>query len=233
MLNNYSKDDYNSYDNTFKGIDTNKYLNMIDNKLLLSYSNLDTYYKCGFKYYLNTILNEKEDTFSIFIGNLYHHVLSKMYDKDFDFEKEYDTYSNTRNLSNKEKVLLIKLKDELKKNIVLLKEQADTSDFKYSICEQKISISIKSKISISLIGFIDKIMLDINKKYAYVVDYKTGKTEISFDYLEYGIGMQLAIYMYLMHKSKDYADILREYNIKCKGNSESLPMKLKPNINLY
>lgn len=207
LLNNYNKDNYNSYDNTFKGIDNDSYLNMIDNKLVLSYSSLDNYYKCGFKYYLNNILKENEDLFSSFIGNLYHYVLSKIYDNNFDFDKEYNYYLNTRELTNKEEILLIKLKEELKQNIKLLKEQIDASDFKNCLCEKKISIDIKSKVSISLIGYIDKIVLSKDKKYAYVVDYKTGKPEISFDYLNEGLGMQLAIYMYLMNKSKDYADI--------------------------
>ena len=43
----------------------------------------------------------------------------------------------------------------------------------------KAKINLKSDISISLIGFIDKIMMDEEGKYAYVVDYKTGKPEIS------------------------------------------------------
>lgn len=206
-LNNYNKDNYNSYNNSFKGIDSDKYLNMIDKKLTLSYSSLDNYYKCGFKYYLNNVLKENENTFSSFIGNLYHYVLSKMYDSNFDFEKEYNYYLTTRELTSKEEVLLIKLKEELRQNINLLKEQVNISDYKYSLCEKKISIDLKSKISISLIGFIDKIMFSEDKKYAYVVDYKTGKPEISFDNLDNGLGMQLAIYMYLMHKSKDYADV--------------------------
>jgi len=207
LLNNYNKDSYNSYNNEFKNINSNNYLKMINNKLVLSYSSLDTYYKCSFKYYLNSILKENENEFASFIGNLYHYVLSKMYDSDFDFEKEYNYYLNTRELSDKENVLLIKLKEELRQNIKLLNEQIKISDFKKSVSEKKLSINIKSDISISLIGFIDKIMLDEEKKYAYVVDYKTGKPEISFDNLEYGIGMQLAIYMYLMNKSKEYADI--------------------------
>lgn len=207
LLNNYRKDNYNSYDNSFKGIDNSKYMKLIDNKLVLSYSSLDNYYKCGFKYYLNNVLKESEENFSSFIGNLYHYVLSKMYNSDFNFDKEYEDYLSTRKLSSKEEVLLIKLKEELKQNISLLREQIEISDFKKCLCEKKINIELKSKISISLIGFIDKIMISEDEKYAYVVDYKTGKTEISFDNLEHGLGMQLAIYMYLMSKSKEYADI--------------------------
>lgn len=207
LLNNYDKESYNSYDNSYQIINKDKYLESRDNKFNLSYSSLDTYYKCAFKYYLDNLLNEEDSNFYSIIGNLYHYVLSKMYDDNFDFEKEYNNYLIDKELSNKESVLLLKLKEELKQNILILKEQMDKSNFKKSKCEERISINIKSKASVKLVGYIDKIMLSYHENYAYVVDYKTGKPEISFDYLEYGLGMQLAVYMYLMSKSKDYADV--------------------------
>lgn len=207
LYNTYGKDDYDSYDNSYKGIKDNKYINMKNNKLNLSYSSLDEYYKCGFRYYLNNVLNEKEDTFAIYIGNLYHEVLSKIYDGDFDFETVYNEALSKRKLTNKEEVLLVKLKEELKQNIMLLQKQLSNSSLKNSICEGKIEINIKSKASVILKGFIDKIMISDDKKYAYVVDYKTGKPKIDFDNLKDGLNMQLAIYMYLMHKSSDYANV--------------------------
>jgi len=207
LYNAYGKDNYDSYDNSFKGLNEGKYMKMKENEISLSYSSLDEFYKCGFRYYLNNILKEKEDTFAIFIGNLYHEVLSKIYNDDFDFEKEYNLALNKRILNSKEEVLLIKLKEELKQNINLLQEQFKNSDFKKAICEEKIEISIKSKVSVILKGFIDKIMISETGDYAYVVDYKTGKPRIDFDNLKDGLNMQLAIYMYLMNKSKEYANI--------------------------
>lgn len=207
LINNCDKDIYDSYDNSFKGINKDEYMESINNKISLSYSSLDNYYKCGFKYYLNNLLKENESNFYSLIGNLYHYVLSKIYDDNFDFNKEYNSFLSNENVSDKEEVLLIKLKEELKTNVLVLKEQLNKSDFKICKCEEEISVYIKSKASVRLIGYIDKIMLTEDKKYAYVVDYKTGKPEISFDYLEHGLGMQLAVYMYLLNKSKDYADV--------------------------
>ena len=207
LYNKYGTDRYDSYDNSFTGIDNNQYMSIKNNKLNLSYSSLDEFYKCSFRYYLNNLLNETSDTFAIFIGNVYHEVLSKIYDSNFDFEKIYSESIAHRELNDKEEVLLIKLKEELKQNIVLLQEQLKNSDFKRTVCEDKIEIKIKSKASVILKGFIDKIMISKDNKYAYVVDYKTGKPKIDFDNLKDGLNMQLAIYMYLMNKSKDYADV--------------------------
>ena len=63
-----------------------KYLN---NELTLSYSSIDNYYKCAFKYYLNNILkiDEFEETFYTIIGSLFHYVLSKMNNDNFDLDK--------------------------------------------------------------------------------------------------------------------------------------------------
>ena len=65
-----------------------KYLN---NKLLLSYTALDNYYKCKFKYYLNNILkiNIIKDDFAILIGNVCHYVLLHMDDIDFNFMEKH------------------------------------------------------------------------------------------------------------------------------------------------
>lgn len=57
---------YRTYDNSFKGIDKQLLYKYLDNKLLLSYSSLDNYNRCNFRYYLSNILklNVYEETFS-------------------------------------------------------------------------------------------------------------------------------------------------------------------------
>lgn len=207
ILYNSYKSDYNTYDNVFKGLKNDKFIEYKNNKLSLSYSSLDNFYKCQFKYYLSNILNEQEDTFATKIGSLYHYVLSKIYDKDFNFETSYNEYLSTLEIGNKEQVLLIKLKEELKRDVNILKLQIDKGSFSKPICEKELKINIKSKVSVVLKGFIDKIMLSEDYKYAYLVDYKTGNPKISFEHLDYGLNMQLAIYMYLMNKSSEYANI--------------------------
>lgn len=206
LYNSYEKE-YDTYDNKFKGLENNKFINYKNKSINLSYSSLDNFYKCKFKYYIANLINENDDTFATKVGELYHYVLSKMYDSNFDFERSYNEYISNKEFSEKENILLNKLKEELRIDINLLKEQISKGKFTKTVCEKKIEINVKSKASIILKGTIDKIMLTSDNKYAYVVDYKTGKPKINFDHLDDGLNMQLAIYMYLMHKSKEYADV--------------------------
>jgi len=84
--------DYLNYDNKFSGIEKSSLLSKLNNKLLLSYSSINTYNKCSFRYYLDNILkiNKYEETFSIKVGNLFHELLSKCFDSCFDLDKEWD-----------------------------------------------------------------------------------------------------------------------------------------------
>lgn len=206
LFNSYKKE-YDTYDNAFKGLKDNAFVEYKNNNIKLSYSTLDNFYKCKFMYYISNLINENDDTFEIWIGKLYHHVLSKMYEKNFDFEKSYNEFLKDRELSEKENILLIKLKEELKTDVSILKEQLSKGNFTKASCEKEIEINVKNKASFIIKGFIDKIMLTSDNKYAYVIDYKTGKPKISFNHLNDGLNMQLAIYMYLMHKSKEYANV--------------------------
>ena len=72
----------------------NQDLDLFQEKLLLSYTSLDTYYKCGFRYYLQYVLKvgKYEETFMQNIGNIYHYMLSVAFNKDFIFDLEWDTY---------------------------------------------------------------------------------------------------------------------------------------------
>jgi len=106
---------YQTYDNSFKGINKNTYLENLPFPLKLSYTSINSYNECKFKYYANYVLklNTFEDTFAAFIGSLYHRILQLYKRPNFDFEEEYQKYLEKRTLSLKEKVLLVRLKKEL------------------------------------------------------------------------------------------------------------------------
>ncbi len=90
LLSNYPDINYLSYNNKFKGIDKSK----LDKNILLSYSTLDNYYRCSFRYYIDSVLKLGifEETFMTFIGSLYHYILSIMDKENFDLDKEYDNF---------------------------------------------------------------------------------------------------------------------------------------------
>lgn len=196
--------DYLNYNNKYTGISKEQLLSKLNNKLLLSYSSINNYNKCGFRYYLDSVLkiNKYEETFAIKIGNLFHELLSKCFNDDFDLDKEWDLFLSKLELTNKDNVLLIKLKDEL---VLILKFVKNLHSETYLInkkMEEKIYIDKSRDIDISFMGIIDKCMYNEKdgEDLVAIVDYKTGNPDINLYNVAYGIDMQLPIYWYLVKK---------------------------------
>ena len=89
--------------------------------------------------------------------------------------------------------------------IKVVKEQHDNLQYKELLLEEKVHINLDNEdnISTSFIGFIDKIIYNEDKgfKKIAIIDYKTGNVDLNLDNLEYGINMQLPIYIYLAKRS--------------------------------
>ena len=102
-----------------------------------------------------------------------------------------------RKLSNKEMFFLEKYKmciKDLLSQVLLEKEYGSYNDYMY---EKKIEVDYGNNVK--FVGIIDKILYkeDYDKTYVTLVDYKTGNDDISLKYLDYGINIQLPIYLYL------------------------------------
>ena len=78
LYSNYSSVPYRKYSNKFTGIEKDNLYKKLKNKLLLSYSSLNNYNQCKFKFYIARILEVKSgrDDFSKLIGNVCHYVLN-------------------------------------------------------------------------------------------------------------------------------------------------------------
>jgi len=206
LYSNYSDLPYLKYDNKFTGINKNNFLKFIDNKLLLSYSSLDNYYHCSFKYYIKNILklDPYEEQFMAFVGSLFHYVLSLSFNDNFDFETEFNNYISSKEMSNKEKFFLDKLKEDLKFIIETIKEQNNYSELKEELYEQKIFINKDKNIKITFMGIIDKLKYGSvdGKNVMAIIDYKTGSPNININNILYGLDMQLPVYIYLIKNSK-------------------------------
>ena len=194
---------YNTYDNKYTKIDKNNLLEYINNKLLLSYSSMDNYYHCAFKYYINNILklNPYEETIYTIIGSLFHHVLEKSLKNNDDYKKYWDEYISTLTLTNKEKFIINNLEETCKFTVETIKKQLEYSSLKETKYEEKIYINKNTKIT--FMGIIDKLMYkeENDKTLVAVVDYKTGSTSIDLNKTIYGLSMQLPIYLYLAKNS--------------------------------
>ena len=201
---------YNTYDNRFTGINNDTYLTNLSYPLRVSYTSLNSYNECGFKYYLNYVLkiNEYEDTFASFIGSLYHEILSLYKKNNFDLELEFNKYLEKRDLSLKEKLLLVRIKKDLIKFIEVLNKQEELGIYKDNKYEEKIEIDLNKKVSVKFIGFIDKIMYykNIEDTYFSIVDYKTGSIDTHIEPMKYGLHMQLPVYLYLIHYGRCFTN---------------------------
>ena len=201
LYNNYNDIKYLKFNNKFSGIDKDKFIDYLEKKLLLSYSSVDNYFRCSFRYYLNNVLKltEFEETFAIKIGNIFHYILSKCFDKDFDFENEFELASKDLKLNESDKFFLKKLKDELIFIIDTIKLQNKFSNFDKALYENKVFINKTGNIKLTFMGIIDKIVYkeENDKTYLVIIDYKTGNPHTNLNNTIYGIDMQLPVYLYL------------------------------------
>ena len=197
---------YNTYSNKYTGINNDTYLTNLPYPLKLSYTSLNSYNECSFKYYIKYVLklDKYEDTFSAFIGSLYHDILSLFLKTNFNFEEEYQKYLERRELSLKERLLLIRIKKDLLHLIETLKKQQLLTGYDDALYEKKIDVPLDKKVSVVFTGAIDKIMYyqKIEDTYFTIVDYKTGTIDTHIEPMKYGLHMQLPVYLYLIHYSK-------------------------------
>ncbi len=196
---------YNTYDNKFKGIDLNDLKNYLNNELTLSYSSLNNYNKCAFRFYIANILklDKYEETFEAFIGSLFHYLLSL--NKDINIDEEINTYlnKNAKVLTLKERVYLRKIKEDIIFVLEEVKKQNASYGLNNTLCEKKIVIDKSREIPIYFKGFVDKILYkeENNQTLVAIIDYKTGNVSTKLNYLLYGLNLQLPIYLYLVKKS--------------------------------
>ncbi len=212
LVNHYPDAPYMTYDNKFKGVEKKDVLNSLNNVLTLSYSKMNTFYQCSFRYYLDNILNLNTniDTFEITVGNIFHKVLSVAFLDNFDFDQEWDNALKTVSITFgfKENFFLKILKEELKMIIDYIDESMSYTSLKGALYEQKITIPIGDDGNTFFKGFVDKILygnID-GRDIAIIIDYKTGTPELKLSNVLYGLNMQLPIYAYLISKYEPLKD---------------------------
>lgn len=213
LYNTYQDIDYKTYSNQYNIIDDKLFRDYLKNNLLLSYSSINNFYHCSFKYYIENILklNNYKNDFTLLIGNLFHYVLSMMYNENFDFENVFNDYlSKNYNIKTyKEQFFLSILKKELEYIVNVIKEQDNYTTFDNYLFEEVVNIDLsKNNYKITFKGIIDKIMYKQNNENTLIsiIDYKTGNPNLNLNNIIYGIDMQLCIYAYLSSKMKKFAN---------------------------
>lgn len=228
ILSNTYNIDYRIYNNQFNSIDNKLLRNMLDGNLTLSYSNINTFYKCPFKFYMGDVLKikEYESLFEAFIGSLFHHCLELCLESDSNIEEVYDKYieENYKNPTNKEKYFLSILKDEIKALIPLIREQYTHSKSYKQSNETRIEHVVDGPIKYKLKGIVDKILIIDDE--AIIVDYKTNNLSIDLSKMEFGMDIQLPIYLYLLNIKKPEIKIVGLYLQHILNNNKKQDAKL-------
>ena len=193
LYNNFNVN-YNSFKNEYSLI------NRVMDKLTLSYSKMQLYNKCAFRYYLSDVLKLDifEENFSTVIGSMVHYVMEKcLSNNDMDTDKYVVEFLGDRELSNKEKFFLEKYKVCIKELLDQVILERGYGSYDKAMYEKKIDIDYGNNIKFT--GIIDKILYkeDGDNTYVTLIDYKTGNDDISLKYLNYGLNIQLPIYLYL------------------------------------
>ena len=211
LLNKYYEgNDYSTYNNSFNGLD-DRQIKDID-KVSLSYSSMEEFYKCQFKYYLQYVLGlyENDDNFNTKLGSVCHDVLKKYYEDDsFDFDEAWnESLSSYKMQDKKEEFFLNKIKQELKTDIEIINTQDNLSKLNKHLCEERFKYDLNDSISFK--GFIDKLnyLQQQDETVVSVVDYKTGNyASIKEKNFPYGLSLQLPSYMYLLSKDERFKNI--------------------------
>lgn len=230
LYSNYLSLPYQEYSNEFEGIDVTKLHDYMKNKLVLSYSAMNTYYQCGFRYYLANVLklNIFEETFYTVLGNLFHYILSIAFDREIDLHEEYNKYLDkcTYPFNSREKFFLNMLESELDFIINTIKKQNEVNSLKNNYYEEKIVVD-KSKNDMDIVfkGFVDKLMTNDREDTIAIVDYKTGNPDLNLNHIIYGLDLQLPVYIYLARQKSPNANIAGFYLQKILNNEISKDYK--------
>ena len=202
---------YRMYQHAYQEVKPSLLHSFLQQKLTLSYSSIDTFYQCPFRYYVQYILNIKEDvkeTSSIRFGNLVHKILCRVFQEEKPYldivEEELHEFIENQSATIRDLFYLQKYKKEIIRLIAILYKQKERTSFTETYLEQSFSLSFAGPLQVTLKGYIDKVLTfdDGENIYTIIIDYKTGMIDTNFNPVIYGMQMQLLIYLYLLKKTQ-------------------------------
>lgn len=209
---NLGVSEYKQYQNDFTQIDRDFLADYLENGFRLSFTAIDTFYNCSFKFYLERVLkiNLNHNERALMIGNYFHYVLEKLLLNNYtNWEMSLDDITNS--FINEFKIAPTKkdifyfsiFKEHIKKIYPIIKEQFNRSKFKLHSLEANYEVLLDYNYKPILSGKIDKVLVcEIdNEPYAIVIDYKTGNNEFDYNNCYYGLDLQTLIYFYLLNDS--------------------------------
>ena len=201
---------YRTYNNQFTGIDEEILTEKLCDGLNLSFTSINTFFNCPFRYLIERIykLNKTTNERALLIGNFFHYCFEKMlFSENIDFESEFAKivkdfcYEHNVIFSPKDQMFLKIYQRYLLQILPILRSQYQNSSFTVKSLEEEFTITLDHPLKPILRGKIDKILTykDQDKEYAVVLDYKTGSNYFDYNKVQYGLDLQTLIYFYMLN----------------------------------
>lgn len=211
----------------FKGLDVPD-----KDSVRLSYSAVNTYFHCGFKYYVERVLHVEpyqQDRFHMHLGTFAHavfeHLQGDLNQFDIVFEQQLEIAPD---LTPKERVLFRHLQSKLK-------EVATFNDLHQKAMQnpsfhEELEVVMEVDTHTTMKGYIDRAIVvqpQAEKAYVALMDYKSGSESFDKKLVDYGWSLQLPIYALMMDyhpqlKGKPLLGVFIQHIIDKKMNSEKL-----------
>ena len=194
-----------------------------------SYSKVNSYYECPFKFFCNNVLKISDfvDSFSTIAGKIIHRTFEEVYKVDISsalddpikmnqikddafevaYQKAYDEFKDRFN--SIDKAMMVKLKKAAKHIFFRLVDEKQNSKITKTYAEESIFVENFEGHNYNLYGQIDSILASTNENdetTVQIIDYKTGSTKVEQSKFIYGLGLQLPIYSFLLKQDPRFKD---------------------------
>ena len=176
--------------------------------LKLSYSSVNEYFQCGFKYFVSRVLRVEPydpDEFYMHLGTFAHDVFEHLKGDLSSFSSVFaERLVAQPKLTPKERILFRHLQpklEEVARFNALHQQKMNHPSF---IEEMKVSIDIDEHTLLK--GVIDRTILlgdDQGDQYIALMDYKSGSESFDGTLMEYGWSLQLPIYALMIQHHPD------------------------------
>lgn len=203
--------EYRSYDPSFKGI-SETYRPKFDS---WSISRIEKYTKCPYSFYMEKLIPSKDsDSHYKWLGTMFHKVMERIYDPDYDFETAFEEGKEAyrkemekegMEISPQEETYFLVYHEVLKVVLAHARAMKQEMSYRSSWAEYSLETDLEGgDRKYPFKGSIDKLILvgDDERSFYYIGDYKTGATKFDPDEVIYGSSLQLPMYHYVLEKMK-------------------------------
>lgn len=178
---------------------------LLHNKSQTSYSRMEDFFKCEFRYLIKNLLGvkeEKNNRLSRFVGSFFHEILSMLEEIPPESEERYAVYRQViarlesyedEPLNIEERFYVENLFEHLDNFSQYVSDFHRDSQFKVFALERRYEVPLKGQKITKMVGIVDKIMA-YHDRFA-IVDYKSSAHEIKLAQLDQGLQSQLPFYM--------------------------------------